>query len=454
MTLDPRLRIFSVVVFVLLCIACGDDSSLLNNENKFRFDMISLKNGEWLVRSSLSEELAAKKGYIFFRINGNSDRNTDLSLRIELYDQTAFPLAQFERIAPPVNVDIPLEIDSSFKEGLYRLVLTLSRRNQIIASERRDFFVVDQNIKLYGIQSFPVVIEPAEAILLIADLQEKPGLDPYLRWLDKGNTIAEGLLSDGYNQIFWEAPSKEGIFSVSVEVYPFPPSGASNFNFPAWLKSSAELFLKPKPTEEIGFNQKAYEGYNLFRLYLSTLKERERMRKQGRRFPQAVQPLPVINSQSLAVYLRGETIFYCPENLKKDKGLKSLNLELSFSLETEEYTNRKSIEISFADADSLNLFFNSEGELVLGLNVNKDKYLFNTGLKDFKIRQTNLLVFSVSELAGSIAVKVSCQGLATSFKDEQLKAIDNDELNSFQVKGKANGLNLVLDKMNLVFVKE
>jgi hypothetical protein len=63
----------------------------------------------------------------------------------------------------------------------------------------------------------------ANAKLASGDSLAENGSDPWLRWSREGATIAEGLLSKGFDKVVWSGAESEGAYSIAVDLYPAKP---------------------------------------------------------------------------------------------------------------------------------------------------------------------------------------------------------------------------------------
>jgi hypothetical protein len=86
--------------------------------------------------------------------------------------------------------------------------------------------------------------------MLRAELEIPSGFDPYLRWSWKGKVIAKGTLSKGFGQILWVAPSDQGVYTITLELFPSSPPADSDFTFMSTLLLSTDIFVTGGKTLE------------------------------------------------------------------------------------------------------------------------------------------------------------------------------------------------------------
>ena len=69
------------------------------------------------------------------------------------------------------------------------------------------------------------MITTTASVMLKAELDIPAGADPYLRWSWKGKVLAKGTLGNGFGQILWVAPSDQGVYTITLELFPELASG-------------------------------------------------------------------------------------------------------------------------------------------------------------------------------------------------------------------------------------
>lgn len=141
--------------------------------------------------------------------------------------------------APLPPVQLP-----ALSSGTYTLRLTLyDGNNQVIVQKNVTFFYTQGTYSLQGITSYPPTLAPGGAGILYATLSVPSGANPYLRWTMGSKVIAEGNLLGGYDKVQWTAPASPGVYSVTVELFPFGPVGGSDFSFSSPYSMHVEIFV-------------------------------------------------------------------------------------------------------------------------------------------------------------------------------------------------------------------
>jgi hypothetical protein len=377
---------FSIVFLLFLAgvfFSCGDSTEFLPGGDRYEMDRISIANGDVLIRSA-----APGAGtYCFFRIRGADQSGAGLTLFTDLLDGKGNMIAHNEKKAPAVNADLPIELSPQLPQGQYDLVLTLARGDQMLAKSMRSFFLVNRALSIQGILSYPLVIFPKRTALLIADIDSPAGLDPYLKWTQAGKLLAKGLLRDGYDQILWESPDDDGVYSVELEIYPFPPATGGDYGFESNAKAEAELYISSKDEEKANVRPAALK-YNLFDVYASALRERERVKNGSAdeggpaAVPQLRQPVPVIVGDAIGMKFDGKTGFACPELVfpVRSKAVEPFTLALGIKFEADPAGRRLLIAATDDKSLTAELAFTAEGELSLRWKTKNAEYEFPSGI--------------------------------------------------------------------------
>ncbi|WP_455382422.1 hypothetical protein [Salinispira pacifica] len=271
------------IAVVLILAACGNPSLLvpeIQDQNNVKIDMVQ----DGAVISGNAEvpvNLVYTAGYN--RSNGGPD-----SMQIKLLASDGSQLRSFAigqgQLASQDSfaLDFP-ELDP----GLYTLVVTLLEQGKVLEEKKVQFFRVQGSYRFTGISSFPSSFYPGSAGLLQAHLAIPSGADPYIRWSMNDKTIAEGTLSSGRDQVLLRAPAVEGVYNVTVELFPTPPPGGTDYSFTSSIKQSTELFVSK--TQNVGEHELGPESsyYSLFHFRGDYRDVGERMRLAGVKAAQA-----------------------------------------------------------------------------------------------------------------------------------------------------------------------
>ena len=151
-----------------------------------------------------------------------------LTIALQLLDASGSQLWESVMEAPPLNEPIQVGpfADLGLVEGSYtlRFVVTTSLSSTV---EELAFFHVVDDYELQALTAFPPVSASGSTASLAAVIVVPEGRDPLLRWWQADQLITEGMFSDGYDFTSWPTPEEAGIYAISVELFPVPPSLAT-----------------------------------------------------------------------------------------------------------------------------------------------------------------------------------------------------------------------------------
>ncbi len=436
-------RFFSILTVISLLMgmsACGDNTALLPTGDNYTLEFASLFDGEIVSRP----DSGITGSFVFFRINGDNENLSGLTLVTELYTMDGDLVVRREKTSPSINVDTAIELSPLLAAGQYEIELTLIKRDAFLAKEKRTFFLVEHPPVIQGILSYPLVIVPAQPVLLIADITEAPEANPYFRWRQGKKILAKGLLSEGYNQILWEAPDDDGVFPVTAEVFPFPPAGA-DFPFAATSRATAELFISAKEKDTVKATVTPRPHYSLFDIYISALREREKTSSSGLR-----QPKPVIKDQAIGMRFDGRTGFVCPELVAPFRSRSPVAWTLSLGVSFEgDNTGRRIFSLASADkAVILEGSVAKESEPVLKLKTKNEEYLFPSGITKLAPGVRTLISISITPSAGRWLVVWHQDGVRVS-DTELAVALEPGDDKGQTVLGGENGARCVIDTFDI-----
>jgi hypothetical protein len=162
---------------------------------------------------------------ILVEITAPPGSNSVVSIVVTLLDDTDGPVWETVFDFPPLNESIEVGpfAGLNFPAGVYSLRFDLVTDTGATITEWLTFFHVVGDFAVQAINSFPPVSAAGTTASLAASLLSPDGLDPYLRWWQGTELIAEGLMSDGLAQASWPTPDVAGIYAVSLELFPIEP---------------------------------------------------------------------------------------------------------------------------------------------------------------------------------------------------------------------------------------
>ena len=187
-------------------------------------------------------------GKVSFVIHGHQDQAKDLDLEIRIATAAGQSLWSNTMASPPVNEELAVSLPD-LDTGFYQLQLQVNSESGLLMEKKVSFFFAAGRHAILGVQSFPPAIVPGSQTILKAEFALPAAADPYIRWKEGNTVIAKGLLKEGLDRITWQAPKKEGVYSIQVELFPAPPqAGSGDFPFASSITLSARLYVSSKQT--------------------------------------------------------------------------------------------------------------------------------------------------------------------------------------------------------------
>jgi hypothetical protein len=191
----------------------------------------------------------AGEGLVFI-VHGDPDSSRDLQLEIILTDSQGEGVWSRSLSAPLVNEELELVLPE-LATGEYTVQFRVAGSDPGAGEQKLTFFYVEGDYAITGLSSYPPSTMPGSEITVRAELQAPAGADPYVRWTQGDSLLARGRLSEGLDRIVWRAPREEGVYPVTVELFPVPPPGSADFPFSSPLSMTARLFITASPTAPV-----------------------------------------------------------------------------------------------------------------------------------------------------------------------------------------------------------
>jgi hypothetical protein len=221
---------------MLLALAsCGDQSFFRTTSNSSDAAQISsLSDGDMLMVGAPMLITVSAPG---------SSNGDDYELEVTV-TSLAGESVWHNRSAVTLDEKVEMKLPDTLPAGQYRVEYVLYAAGEEVQRKAASFFVVAaEGWKITGIKSFPLVITSAATVMLKAEMETPADADPYLRWTWKGKPIAKGMLSEGLDTILWAAPSDSGVYTVALELFPFPPAAGSDHPFSSTLTLSTDIVV-------------------------------------------------------------------------------------------------------------------------------------------------------------------------------------------------------------------
>lgn len=229
-----RLANCLIVAAALSLLACGGDRfALFSHAEVSDVSIVGPENGSVFTSA---QPIALQIG--------TPEPDPDLDLDVEVTLTTPEGDAVWDaRISNPApNEDLGLQLPE-LPAGTYRLEIIAFRDGTQSARHTATIFTVRERPRIASITSFPPLITASSPVLFAAEIASDSGSDPWLRWTWRGTTIAQGLASLGTTAVLWKAPADEGVYTVTLELFPAAPAAGSPFAFRSPIVMSTEVYV-------------------------------------------------------------------------------------------------------------------------------------------------------------------------------------------------------------------
>lgn len=218
------------------------------------------------LKSVANGTMVASGDQIPLSVDLSSSRATPTILKVELLSPSGAVVQSADIKNADFSVPLPSVLLSNLQSGSYTLSLTLDGVNgEVLAQKKVNIFYVQGTYRLDGITSYPPALPPGGSGLIVARITAPEGSNPYLRWRMGDKLIAKGYLKEGLDKIQWNAPSSTGVYSITVEMFPFGPPSGSSFDFSSPYKMKVEVFVTTSARSgrnELGPKESYYALYH------------------------------------------------------------------------------------------------------------------------------------------------------------------------------------------------
>jgi len=251
----PKTALVLIVLFPLFLLACSDDGGFINLPGDEPPQIQTVDDGAILL-DALSIRLLEQGG-------ASSDTHEDLSVLVSYQDEQGQSLGEAVRYDASRfmgNDPAPLPFPDTLEPGVYRVIIELKRGGNTERRVERVVFLGDteSNYGVERVEFHPDFLYPGSDGILTASLRFPDGTDPFLRW-SIGDARHEGLLSEGLQELHIRAPSKEGFYPVSLELFPFaPPENWAGYAFASTVRNSSHRMIVRRAS---GTESSGAEGY-------------------------------------------------------------------------------------------------------------------------------------------------------------------------------------------------
>lgn len=131
-------------------------------------------------------------------------------------------------------------------EGLYFLLVTLYGENEEILSEREiPVFMTEEQPVIERLETYPPsALKPESGGVIVPRVSMAD--NAWVRWTRDGKPLEEGPLSKYSEGFVWKAPEAEGVYSIGLEVYPFPPPEelGDSYSFSSSVSARVQFYVQ------------------------------------------------------------------------------------------------------------------------------------------------------------------------------------------------------------------
>ncbi len=440
-----RTRISTLIILMAITVFIG--CSDFYTYEPVRIELLSLENGDIL----------KKNDDVYFKIIVDDTDTKPQSLIIDLKNSKGQVMASNTLQSPEINTELVLNdlinknIDLPY--GEYSLVFRLSTGQEVLAQNECIFFYVNEDYSISGVWSYPWLIEPKDKALLIADLKIPDSLNPYIRWSQNGVVIAKGLLHDGFDQILWETPPKEGVYSITVELFPFAPPTSSGYTFDSKTSMSAELYVS-SPVRGKAAEKKKDLFYNLFEVYLHS-KDTLSTSNAAVANTRLKKPKIVLNDDIIGFKLDGNSGFICDDLIVpiKNNRPRSFNLSLGITPQGEQVSKTVFYSYSENGSFSLRYYFNEKQIPAVTMTINGVTHTFVSGIDTLKSGRRVVIDFSLVFQDEALKAVWKLDGKQVSAAEN---AFTESKVNQtgFSIIGGGSGINGIIDTLDVTLLED
>ena len=225
----------------------------------------------------------------------------------------------------PEKVNLPDLVLPEIPEGQYVLhYIFYNKEGEAFHEEKVSFFYITQTYEINGIWSFPNAIQPRSTAMLKADLNMPKESNPYLRWKVGDAVVSEGYNSEGARSFSWIAPEVEGIYSVSLELFPVKPEEETAFS--SEIQMDTEIYVSSEPEPDKRELQPEGRYYSLYHFRGNTFDSG--YRQDAGKAAVTGTPELKLKGETYGYYLDGASGFTVPELLLPLEGTKLLPFSL------------------------------------------------------------------------------------------------------------------------------
>ena len=182
-----------------------------------------------------------------------ASENPPEKLEIEILDREQRSLGVQVISGEELDEVLPTVSLTDKQKGLHTLRMRLfDEQDELIQEETVPFFMVDFYPEIEKIEVYPPdAVSPQASGVLIPSI--KYGEGTWLRWTMGSDLLARGPYEEFEEGFVWTAPLQEGVYSVSLEVFPqLPLDPEAGYSFQSPVKSEVQFFVQPASGSRAG----------------------------------------------------------------------------------------------------------------------------------------------------------------------------------------------------------
>ena len=230
-----RFAAFSLLLlFALALLSCGGDGLSLFPRSEAS-DLSIAGPADGAVYTS-TQPLALQIG------TSDPAGHPDLEVQVTLFSATGDSVWEQRLTSPAPNEDLGLQLPE-IPAGRYELEIVVRQNGEQVERHTATIFSVRERPRIAGIASFPPLITASTPVQLSADIAADTGSDPWLRWTWRGKTIAQGSASSGTTAVLWTAPADDGVYTVTLELFPVAPPEVAGYSFRSSIAMSTDIYV-------------------------------------------------------------------------------------------------------------------------------------------------------------------------------------------------------------------
>lgn len=236
-----------MVIRILAGLATGLILVLASCSENGLLTPLSSQSNQIAIKSVANGTMVSNGEQIPLSVNMSSSQTSGTNptdLKVDLLSSSGEVVQSADIKNVDFSAPLPSVVLSDLRTGTYTMRLTLENANQdVLAQQKVKIFYVQGTYSLDGISSYPPTLTPGGSGLIVARVTVPKGSNPYFRWSMGDKLIASGYLDKGYDQIPWNAPTSTGVYSITVEMFPYGPPTGDTFDFTSPYKMKVEVFV-------------------------------------------------------------------------------------------------------------------------------------------------------------------------------------------------------------------